>query len=56
MALTQKQFIEIARRRLESQRECDHSFNGDNECEYCGLREEDYSQSYGNGDPIGTYQ
>jgi hypothetical protein len=51
--LTQK---EIEALDFKRQCECDHSFNGDTECEYCGLSEDDYSQSCGDGDPIGTYQ
>ena len=32
---------------------CDHSFNDNGECEYCGLTEQDWDASEGT---IGTYQ
>jgi len=38
------------------QENCSHSFNGDGECEYCGLTEQEYSESCMEGEEVGTYE
>jgi len=49
----QKHLDEIIRKQQMS---CDHSFNDENECNYCSLTESDYRSSCCHGDEIGTYR
>jgi hypothetical protein len=46
----------IACARLSKQRECSHSFNCEDKCEYCGLSLEEYEESCMDDEPIGTYE
>ena len=49
----QKHLDEITRR---NQMACSHSWNEDNECNYCQLSERDYSSSCCQGNEIGEYR
>ena len=41
---------------LERMKECSHSFNSENECEYCGISEQEYNDSCMDGEPVGKYE
>lgn len=50
-SLKQKQL----KQKFQRQKSCSHSFNSDEVCEYCGVGYEDYCQSVGDGEEIGSY-
>jgi len=53
---TDDEILQMRRAKLSRQRECDHSFNDRNECEYCGISDGDYGSSCSSGDEIGSYR